>query len=310
VTKYLDWEIGRLQDNLAITALGDYLPPGYGGNPPEDTRLTATAYLHRALLDIAELGDLLGHRDTAARYRAVATSCRDALNATFLRDGSYRTDKDPDYRQTSNAIPLMFGLVPPGSVRQVVENLVADIRARGNHLNTGALGTSVLLRALTEHGYPDVAYAVATQRTYPSWGYWFDNGADTMWEMWPLDSRSRDHYFQGTVVQWLYENVAGLRPGDAGYQRFTVKPDARVGVNWAQTSIRTVRGLVSVAWNLVGSTVHLTVVVPVGSVAEVFVPGGSASVTPGLDQVRTEPGYRVYQVPAGRWAFTGEIDHP
>ncbi|MBP2325383.1 alpha-L-rhamnosidase [Kibdelosporangium banguiense] len=310
VTKYLDWEIGRLQNNLAITALGDYLPPGYGGNPPEDTRLTATAYLYRALTDIAELGDLLGHSETSARYRAVANNCRTALNATFLRDGRYRTDKDPDYRQTSNAIPLMFGLVPSGSVRQVVENLVADIRTRGNHLNTGALGTSVLLRVLTAHGYADVAYAVATQRTYPSWGYWFDNGADTMWEMWPLDSRSRDHYFQGTVVQWLYENVAGLRPGDAGYQRFTVKPDARVGVNWAQTSIRTVRGLASVAWNRVGSTVHLTVAVPVGSVAEVFVPGGSATATPKLELLRVEPGFQVYQVPSGFWTFAGDMDHP
>ena len=43
VTRYLDWELDRVVDGLAVTALGDYLPPGYGGNPPEDTRLTATA---------------------------------------------------------------------------------------------------------------------------------------------------------------------------------------------------------------------------------------------------------------------------
>ncbi|MBA2945241.1 hypothetical protein [Streptomyces himalayensis] len=42
--------------------------------------------------------------------------------------------------------------------------------------------------------------------------------------MWPLDSRSRDHYFQGTVAQWRNENVAGLRPGDAGYRAFSVRP--------------------------------------------------------------------------------------
>jgi alpha-L-rhamnosidase len=310
LTRYLDWEIARLQNNLAITALGDYLPPGYGGNPPEDTRLTATAYLHRALTSTAELGDLLGHGDVASRYRSTAQACKDALNATFLQDGRYRTAKDPDYRQTSNAIPLMFGLVPPGSVSAVVANLVADIRARGDHLNTGALGTSVLLRALTANGHPEVAYAIATQRTYPSWGYWFDQGADTMWEMWPETSRSRDHYFQGTVVQWLYENVAGLRPGDAGYQRFTVRPDARTGVSWAQAAIQTVRGEASVAWNLVGSTVHLTVQVPVGSTAEVFVPGGSVRAPSGVRFVRSEQGFQVHLAQAGRWDFTGDIDHP
>ncbi|MCE7011355.1 glycoside hydrolase family 78 protein [Kibdelosporangium philippinense] len=310
LTRYLDWEIGRLQDGLAITALGDYLPPGYRGNPPEDTRLTATAYLHRALTDTAELGDLLGHSDTAARYRSVSAACRAALNETFLVDGRYRTDKDPDYRQTSNAIPLMFGLVPSGSVASVVANLVADVKARGNHLNTGALGTSVLLRVLSEHGHADVAHAVATQRTFPSWGYWFDNGADTMWEMWPLDSRSRNHYFQGTLVQWLYENVAGLRPGDDGYRRFTVKPDARVGVNWAETSVRTVRGLASVAWSRVGPTVHLTTVVPVGCTAEVYVPGVVRTSPADAEFVREEPGFQVFRVAAGRWAFAGDVDHP
>ncbi|ALG11166.1 alpha-L-rhamnosidase [Kibdelosporangium phytohabitans] len=310
LTRYLDWEIGRLRDNLAITALGDYLPPGYGGNPPEDTRLTATAYLYRALIGTAELGELLGHSDTAARYRSVAEACRTAFNATFLVDGRYRTAKDPDYRQTSNAIPLMFGLVPPGSVAQVVASLVADIKARGNHLNTGALGTSVLLRALTAHGHPDVAHAVATQRTYPSWGFWFDNGADTMWEMWHADSRSRDHYFQGTVVQWLYENVAGLRPGDDGYRRFTVKPDARVGVTWAQTSVQTVRGLASVAWTRVESSVRVTVGVPVGSSAEVFVPGVARRRPPGVEFLRDEAGFQVFRVPPGRWVLTGDVDHP
>jgi alpha-L-rhamnosidase len=308
LTRYLDWEIGRLQGGLASTALGDYLPPGYGGNPPEDTRLTATAYLHRALVGTAELGDLLGHRDVAARYRAQANTCRDALNAAFLVDGRYRSAQDPDFRQTSQAIPLMFGLVPAGQVAAVVANLVADVWARGDHLNTGALGTSVLLRVLTKHGFPDVAHAIAVQRSFPSWGYWFDNGADTMWEMWPADSRSRDHYFQGTVVQWLYENVAGLRPGDAGYRTFVVRPDARVGVTWAQTSIRTVRGTASVGWSLVGSAVQITVEVPVGSTAEVHVPAAAREAVtahPDAEFVRTEPGYVVHRVPFGTWRFAG-----
>ncbi len=273
LVKYLDWEIARLQNGLAVTALGDYLPPGYGGNPPEDTRLTATAFLHRGLTHAAELADVLGDPAVATRYRQAATGLKDALNATFLRAGAYRTDKDPDYRQTSNVIPLAFGLVPPDAVADVVASLVADVRARGNHLNTGALGTSELLPLLTAHGHADLAHAIATQRTYPSWGYWFDNGADTMWEMWQADSRSRDHYFQGTVVRWLYEQVAGLRPGDDGYRRFVVAPTATVGVTWAKTSVETVRGRVAVEWSRSGSAFTMTVDVPFGATAEVHVPG-------------------------------------
>ncbi|MEV5427936.1 family 78 glycoside hydrolase catalytic domain [Streptomyces sp. NPDC052701] len=307
---YLDWELSRLRDGLAVTALGDYLPPGYGGNPPEDTRLTATAYLYRALLHTAELGGLLGETGTAGRYREAAERLKSAFNAAFLGpEGHYRTAKDPGYRQTSNAVPLAFGLVPPGARASVLDSLVRDIEERGGHLNTGALGTSVLLRVLCAHGRADVAHAVATQRTYPGWGYWHDNGADTMWEMWPLDSRSRDHYFQGTVAQWLYENVAGLRPGDGGYRTFVVRPDARTGVDWARTSVRTVRGEAAVSWSRIDRRLRLTVRVPVGSAAEVHVPGPERSriaAPRGARFLRADTEFAVFRVPHGDWEFTGE----
>ncbi|MER5935839.1 family 78 glycoside hydrolase catalytic domain [Streptomyces sp. NPDC001928] len=308
LTRYLDWELSRLRDGLAVTALGDYLAPGYGGNPPEDTRLTATAYLHRALLATAEMGEVLHADDVVTRYREAAKKLKAALNAEFLgADGYYRTAKDPDYRQTSNAIPLAFGLVPDSARTSVFDSLVRDVERRGRHLNTGALGTSVLLRVLCAQGRPDLAHAVATQRTYPGWGYWHDNGADTMWEMWPLDSRSRDHYFQGTVAQWLYENVAGLRPGDAGYATFSVRPDARTGVDWARTAIRTVRGTAGVSWAQTDAGFTMEVRVPVGAVAEVHVPTAArdeVTAPDGARHLRTEPGFAIYRVGHGTWRFT------
>ncbi|MYY12304.1 family 78 glycoside hydrolase catalytic domain [Streptomyces sp. SID4919] len=319
VTRYLDWEIARLRDGLAVTELGDYLAPGYGGNPPEDTRLTATAYLYRALLATAELAGLVDDLDapdqdaTAARYRRTAHELREAFNAAFLGPaGHYRTDRDPGYRQTNNCVPLAFGLVPPHARESVVASLVADIAARGGHLDTGALGTSVLLPQLSERGHPEVAHTLATRRTYPSWGYWFERGADTMWEMWQADSRSRAHYFQGTVAQWLYENVAGLRPGDAGYGSFVVRPDGRAGVEWARTSIRTVRGEAGVEWSggSGAEPFRMSVRVPVGATAEVHVPVGpgpgtvAVSAHPDARWVRVERGFQVFRVPQGRWEFT------
>lgn len=314
VADYVDWEVARRVDGLAPTALGDWVAPGYQGTPPEDPRLTATSYLHRALHATADLADLLGRDGDADRYRAIAAESRDALNATFLDTaaGHYRTDRDPGYRQTSNAIPLAFGLVPAEAEESVVASLVADIAQRGNHLNTGCLGTSVLLPTLCRYGHADVAHALATQTTYPSWGYWLANGADTMWEMWELNSRSRDHYFLGTVSQWFYENVAGLRPGDNGYQSFVVRPDGRAGLRWARASLRTVRGEAAVAWASTGRVFHLDVDVPVGATAEVHVPAarpGEVGVAPaaGAGLVRTEPGWAVFAAGHGRWRFTSRL---
>ncbi|WP_199546004.1 family 78 glycoside hydrolase catalytic domain [Streptomyces sp. N35] len=308
LTRYLDWELGRLQDGLAVTALGDWVSPGYE-IPPEDTRLTATAYLYRALGDTAEMAELVGEDAVRGRYVKAAEDLKSAFNSAFLGpEGHYRTAKDPHYRQSSNCIPLAFGLVPAGARASVMDSLLADIAERGNHLNTGCLGTSVLLRALSAAGHSDVARAVALQKTYPGWGHWFENGADTMWEYWQADSRSRDHYFLGTIVQWLYENVAGLRPGDAGYRTFTVRPDARDGVDWARTELDTVRGRAAVAWSRIDQEIRLTVRVPVGATAEVHVPAAAkdkAQAPRGAAYVRTEPGYVVFRAPHGEWGFRG-----
>ena len=312
VSRYLEWELGRLAGGLALTELGDWLAPGYPGIPPEDARLTATAYLYRGLLSMAEVAELLNRDGDAARMRVAAGNLKDALNSTFLdrAGGRYATAKDPEYRQASNAVPLAFGLVPEDCVRSVVDGLVDDLRSRDWHLNTGCLGTSVLLPVLTRYGHAECAARLATQTTYPSWGHWFDGDGDTMWEAWSADYRSRDHYFLGTVVQWLYENVAGLRAGHNGWERFIVRPDARVGVNSASLSLDTVRGEAAVSWTS-SDAFRMTVEVPFGSTAEVHVPGPElASVTVDgapLAEPRQDGEYVVCRVGSGTWQFISAV---
>ncbi len=309
LTRYLAWELDRVEDGLSVSVLGDWLPPGYGEGPaPEDRRLTGTAYLYRALLVAAEIGDLLGE---SHQYRKAAAELADGLNRTFLdRDlGVYRSADDPDYRQTSNAVPLAFGIVPEELVERVAANLAADVEARGFHLNTGCLGVGVLLPVLTANGYGDAATKVALQRNYPSWGYWFDLGADTMWEMWEANSRSRNHYFQGTVVQWILENVAGLRNAGAGWERIVVRPDARGETTSASVRTETIRGRVSVRWRRVSRVFTLDVHVPVGMTASVYVPSESAGDVAAVPQslageATYEDGYTIYTVGAGIWNFT------
>ncbi|WP_432948976.1 family 78 glycoside hydrolase catalytic domain [Kribbella sp. CA-253562] len=311
VNRYLDWELARVENGLSTSVLGDWLPPGYpDGPPPEDSRLTATAYLHRAITAVIEIGELIGAPGLERLHKATA-ELAEGLNREFLdrEAGLYRTAKDPDYRQTSNAVPLAFGLVPEDIVDRVVANLVADVEARDFHLNTGCLGVGVLLPVLTRYGHADVAAKVAQQRTYPSWGYWLEQGADTLWEMWEADTRSRNHYFHGTAVQWLLENVTGLRNAGNGWQRIVVRPDARSGTAQASVRTDTVRGRVSASWRLVGRVLHLEVQVPVGSTAEVHVPAeDQTDVTvvpaPYAAEPVQEDGYLVYTVSSGHWSFT------
>jgi alpha-L-rhamnosidase len=130
--------------------------------------------------------------------------------------------------------------------------------------------------------------------------------------MWELNARSRDHYFLGTAAQWLYENVAGLRPGDDGYARFVVRPDARHGLEWARAELETVRGAAGVSWHTSDVELRLDVQVPVGSEAEIHVPtgpdAGGVTAPEGARAIRTEPGFAVYAVGHGSWRFTSRTD--
>jgi alpha-L-rhamnosidase len=317
--RYAEWEIARrLPNGVSSSSLGDWLPPGYGngatpGYPPESPQLTATAYVYKILRVMVDMAGALGHAEDASRYETIAEDVKASLNAAFLNPdkGYYETAPDPSYgyRQTSNAIPLAFGIVPQEYVQPVVESLVRDVEERGGHLNTGCLGTAVLLPVLTEYGYADVAHTVASQRTYPSWGFWIENGATTMWEAWGLDARSRGHAFFGTIDRWFYDYVAGIRASAPGFQQITIKPEALGDLSAASARMETVRGTVSSRWERDTDSFLLEVEIPVNATAEVHVP------TDDIRKVTAEPlsdvrfidfvdGYAVFAVGSGRYTFT------
>lgn len=279
VLRYLDHEIGRLDDDgLSTGALGDYLAPGFRGVGKDDLRIAASCYLYRALVLTADLINRAGDERWSARRSgllAVAARLKDAVNATFLDpdQGLYRSDREVEYRQTSNLLPVAMGITPPELVQSVVDHLAEDVRAHDSHHNVGCLGISQLLRVLSDHGHADLAVTVATQTTPPSWGAWMAAGETTLREMWNDWSRSHDHYFMGTAAQWLYEYVAGVRMLEPGWAAFAVDPVARVGLEHASYTVQTVRGELGAAWRRNGEALQLEVTVPVGARARVHLPG-------------------------------------
>ena len=87
-------------------------------------------------------------------------------------------------------MPLYWGLVPNALRAKVAANLAARVHADGDHINVGLLGTKSILNALSENGYADLAYQLASQKTFPSWGWWIMNGATTLYENWSIDAQS------------------------------------------------------------------------------------------------------------------------
>lgn len=293
ILRYLDWEDRHLQDGLATSRLGDYLPPGVRGVGPYDTRSTASAYLVRGLRMSAEIGRLLADGRSAGAVGAVelgataaelgataieldqrADALVAAINTAFLHRAAARYVVGEDFQQTVTAVTLLFGIAPVELTDQLATGLADDVRSHDDHLDVGCLGAATVLSALTDHGHGALALRVARQTSYPGWGFWFAHGADTMWEMWDLKSRSRNHYFQGTIAQWLIEEVVGLRAPDHGWRTFQVRPRPIGDLAWARHRLRTPRGEASVSWHRSGADVEVDVAVPVGAKAQVVLPDG------------------------------------
>ena len=322
--RYVDLEFNRSSNGIvANPRLGDWVSPEAspaGGNAPEDVRVSGTAYLYAMLTTMERSARHLGRNADAAAFADHAATVKAAFNDTFLNraDGVYRGNGDRGYRQTHNVLALAFGLAPDeGTAKRVADSIVADVKAKGMHLNTGVLGTKYLLPVLTDAGYADVALQLAQQTTYPSWGYMIENGATTMWEHWALEARSRGHYFLGTVDDWYFHAVAGIQASEeTGYRDVTIAPKVTKQLAWAKATTRTPYGPVTSDWKRTGRTLTLDATVPVGAQATVELPAQNAwAVTErgvpvaeadGVRVVRHGDGTVYVEVGSGHYTFVAD----
>ncbi|WP_205474030.1 family 78 glycoside hydrolase catalytic domain [Nocardioides sp. SYSU D00038] len=306
--KWLDFFVDDIAETGYVytgTSYADWLSPGHA-MPPEGARLAGTAYLYETASKIADIARALGHDDDATELDELAATIADAFHAEFYdaARGGYYDDPAAGYRQTSNLLPLSLGIVPDEVRDTVVANLVADIEARGGHLNTGALGTRLILPVLTDTGHADLAYEVATNPTYPGWGYWFEElGATTMWEEWGAGSRSRQHAFMGTVDDWLYQRVAGIEPTAPGYTEVAIRPHPVGDLDRASAHVRSPLGRVASAWTRADDVFTLRVTIPVGATAKVSMPvrdSDEVAVPAGATLVEVRDGYATYTLGSGQ----------
>lgn len=305
MARYLTFLESRATDGVSPSVLGDWLPPGYPDRDPEGPAVSAVAYVYTDARLMAEMACALDRPGDSARFDALADRIRDAVNSRFLdaEAGVYSTDRpEVGYRQTPNVLAAAFGMTPPEAVKRVVERLVENIHAKGDHLDCGILGTKWILPLLTEHGYVDLAYRIATQRTYPSWGFWIDRGATALWEAWDLNSRSLDHHMFGSIDEWFFKYLAGIRIAAPGYRQIEFMPFFPKGLNHVKAHTESVLGRVASAWTRSGGTIECEFTVPVGATARVCLPG-VVEASPVAGNVCEEAGRSVYAVGSGVWRF-------
>jgi alpha-L-rhamnosidase len=236
-----------------------------------DGQLIATAYYYHLLLLMEKFAAILHLGDEGKGYVMEAGKVRRAFNKRFFVGDHYSNNT-----VTANLLPLYFGMVPDGKTKEVFKN----ITEKGGHISTGVIGTQWLMRGLTRFGGADLAYRIASNTDYPSWGYMVEHGATTIWELWNGDSadpamNSQNHIMLlGDLLTWMFQDLAGIAPAAPGFATIRMKPVFPAGLDFAEASYGTPYGRVSSSWRKKEGDVIWDVVVPANVRAQVFLPDG------------------------------------
>lgn len=225
----------------------------------------------------------------SGRYEKMEAEARDYIRKNFMTaDGRFRTEI-LNTMQTPALFALKNGIVEGEAREAMIARLKENFALHGNCLQTGFLGTSILMPTLSENGMSDIAWELLFQRKNPSWLYSIDNGATTIWERWnsymkesgmgPKGMNSFNHYAYGVVCEWLWETAAGIAadPAAPGFRHIIMKPvpDRRLGQ--LEAVYNSASGQIRSAWRYEGDNWIWEFTIPEGCTASVTLPGQTDS---------------------------------
>lgn len=309
MTKFMDYLSSLSTDYIRRkggTQLGDWL----NVNTPTPPDLIATGLWLMDAEMMREMAMAIGKNAEAERYRELATKIRAAFQTAYISE----TGVIGNGSQASYVLALAAGAVPDSLRPAAVANLVKDIEAHDWHLTTGFLSSPHLLGALSENGRTDVAYRLLLNESCPSWGYMIRQGATTWWERWNSDSsgdamNSFNHYAFGSVLAWVYRNVAGidiLEPA-SGFGRILIRPRPDPRIGWARGEYDSLLGKIRTEWSLASvDRFRLKVTIPANTRAIVYLPEiPSARVFESGVEVSAKKadGWNVLEIGSGSYEF-------
>lgn len=265
---------------------GDWMIPSISSKGPrggvDGARITkeliASIYYGYSAGLMAQIAQILGNSADAAYYTALNERIRTAVSETYIaEDGSITPELQGCY-----VCALWYGMVPEEKTPQVVAHLKKLIEKNGGCLDTGFLATPVLLDVLMKYGEKDLAYRILYQENCPSWFYEIKKGATTIWESWTgikpdgeVGQLSYNHYAFGSVCDWIYRTIGGIRCEEPGYRRFTIRPDPDDTLRWAVCRYESVYGTIVSDWRREAGQFTLRAEIPCNTAAQVVMPDGS-----------------------------------
>ncbi|WP_286588839.1 alpha-L-rhamnosidase [Sphingobacterium sp. N143] len=286
--KWMDYMQSRYSNTAGIITKDSYgdwcFPPasieagrGKIADKKYPSALISSAYYYQLLQVMARFSALLGKPAEQSDFLSRAVGLRKNFNAAFYQaEGYYGSNT-----LTDNLLALQFGLVEEQHQERLKEHILSIIEKKNKgHLSTGVIGTQWIMRSLTAMGRADLAYKIATNKTYPSWGYMVENGATTIWELWNGNTahpkmNSQNHVMMlGDLLVWLYEDLAGIKSEGNAFQQIRMQPQFLAGPNHIQASYGSSFGPIESSWTKSNSVLKWRVSIPANTTAELYFPTG------------------------------------
>ncbi len=243
--------------------LGDWVAPG--NLPPDD--LVHTFYYWLCADLTSKTARVLGKIDEAEIYSEMADRTRAAFQIKFFDDinGTYG-------KAGGNIFALKMG-VPDSQLTRVCNALRNDIIDNNGHLDTGIFGTLYFFETLSDYGMHDLAFQAMNKKDEPGYGRWIELGSTTTRERWDEEGSHNHPMFGGGLI-WFYRKLAGMMtdPDRPGYEHIIFKPQPLPELSFVSYKNKTSYGEAGISWNYSPHSFSMEIVVPVGSVATVYVP--------------------------------------
>jgi len=195
---------------------------------------------------------LLNNTEDGILYQNISNAVRQNWISNFYNPQNYTFEHG---WQTSQALSLWLGVVPEQDMEGVVNYLINNIQnVFGGHMSTGIVGAKYLMESLSMIGRSDLAYQLASQTSYPSWGYWTTQEGTTLWESWEgtefIAYGSLNHIMFGSQSAWYFKALAGINTFDA-YSTIFIRPEIyQVNLTQVSASMNTHKGMILSSWEI------------------------------------------------------------
>ena len=271
IQRYIAFLDSMSEDGTLDFGLGDWCPTNRGADDPKTpTRVSDTWFYIADCVLAGKIAAVLGDGKAAARYEAKAEALRTVFRSRFVDEATAEVTGDC---MTSYALALHWGIAQGELAQKILARLVAEVHKYNCHFDCGMLGTKTVLQALADHGRADLAYALAAQDTYPSFGEWMQRGATTLWEMWKGEA-SLNHHMFSDVSAFFYKVLAGIGPHERapGFLHTELCPQPVQGLESAGAWHETPYGALRSGWRKTPEGLLLDIEVPAGTTATLRLP--------------------------------------